>query len=672
MSAFNISAVARFSSEDVAFMSTSQLSQFISFVPGVSTPSDSEVLSFIRARNLLNGLNFNERILLRENLTVTPKTRERSIRPDEFTKDTAITVVYLPKELVVQDIPEARLNNTIVPTEKPQRRGSSSLIAFFGMMLDVSSSRWVVRGNATDFQKVFKEGIDIHVSRALAAEVANALNNDSVFSSIPQVKKSAISKDVQARFLMEYFNRMSLADYLVLHCTIVYNCFTIYAKMGLGKGYRARDEKLRDKGPDFFSKTDAIEMFNTLSASDRKVVLDSANQAPPRLFFGRANLKVVLPQVTNILELVKVVSTRMAIASDSVVPMLLYTMKDFTGMHTKMGRRVATLCSLAMGQWKAGVPVDIHIQSSGDVSFLTHSLLWCLSNMKLTWAPVEGTFFRVILSHENFIKVREANEYLFTASRLNQKIKVGEIESTVAATQIFWSKAGLPTSAEHGKAVEWEFESSRYLSMQANARRWIYVGPIFGHYMFGQTTKVTTSTVVLPEPKHKAQAYGFGDNSNLRGVLSNVEVEFMGLAAEEKDKSFKFSPETLVVPVFVDPASWYNHVRAENGRKLSSWFAPITRYSPVSNVLRHSKKGANQAIMQELLEKGGLTEEQVAMIMSTTEVSSGPGEVYSDDAMIPQLTTDVAPLANLSTDPASSASSGAAPVESEEQGEVFS
>jgi hypothetical protein len=289
-----------------------------------------------------------------------------------------------------------------------------------------------------------------------------------------------------------------------------------------------------------------------------------------------------------------------------------------------------------MGQLIAGHPVDISVPSCGDVSMLVHSMNHCIKHCKLDWYPADArdTYFKVVLTHDQYTKVRECQEFVELAYRPTVKIRIGDKESVQKVTQIHWSKQNLPTAAKKGTAVEWEVESSRFLPC-AHASRWIYIGPIFGNYMFAKKVLATTSTAFVEYPPfEQAMAYGFGDGSNMKGVLSNVEMDLYGLKAIESSNGWSFTPELITgIPKLKTPEEWYAHVRSENGRKLTSWFAPLTRYSSVSNNLRQSRKGAQMASLEAMCEAGQLTEQQREILARFDQMDQADAEIYDLSVM---------------------------------------
>jgi len=330
-----------------------------------------------------------------------------------------------------------------------------------------------------------------------------------------------------------------------------------------------------------------------------------------------------------------------------------------------------------MGEFLVGNPVDIHVTSPGDVSMLACSLVHCLKWLKLDWIPENG-FFKIILSSSDFRKVSEGKEHALSVPRLKCKVRGPSETAERNVTQIFWVDTGLPSADKKGFPVNWERQSYDYLQVQGE--KWVHIGPIFGEYMFGRVAKAGTSTSApdIPVPPHKkAYAYGFGDGSLTRGVLSNGEISFVGL--EFNPDTAAFTPVTVTVPSFSDPMKWYEHCRNENGRKLSSWVSPLTRYSPISNCLRHNKRGAAQATTQRLLEEGNLSLEEVAFFMSMTSETNVEGELMPDVEDAPSGASTTADSSSTTTSTSSTSSSSASssssadtPPEPDIQGEVFS
>jgi len=285
--------------------------------------------------------------------------------------------------------------------------------------------------------------------------------------------------------------------------------------------------------------------------------------------------------------------------------------------------------------------------------------------MELTWKT--ESYFKIVLSPSDYRKVAESKAYCSAKYRSQEECTFSAPAPPVTTeapanssqdlsnssqtsnstssqqktkiiqdvTQIHFVDTGLPSSTEKHSQVAWEVRAPEFLHM--NTARWIYCGPIFGRYMFGESHDTSPSTAeYISSPFTKTYAYKFGDGSNCRGVLSNNLVQFIGLEYQKGEdlKNGKFVVKEIPIEYVNSSVEWYKYVRAENGRKLSFWHSPVTRYSPISNLYRQTKKGALASMTESLYEAGELTQEQVFALISM-DTAPTPNEVDDEAAEDP-------------------------------------
>jgi len=635
---------SRFSADMVAMFTSSQLVQLASYIPGVHTPTDPAVLKFISDKGLLKGLTNAERVIANTQATYGTKTKERSVKWDEYVQMTGTDVTATTDKLTIHDGKKVEMTLSPIPTEMPQRLGSNNLAIFVGSIVDIRGGAWTSSMTMAAYKKIFKQGLNLPSVSALSVSIAEMLNTDPVFVAVPQIKKSAITGALRAKFLVEWANRIPLVDYLVLHGQIVYNCFTYWIKLVDGKGVALVNAGPEPEG---FNKDKAIEMYRTLSVTERQSVLASMNNAPPRLFSGRPTLSLTLDEVEDEKDVKSVIETVGSIVSSGMVSRLLYSMKGFTGIMTDMGKRVATICSIALGRFLVGQPVDVFLYSVGDAIILVESLQKAFDMVYDVEKHKGIEPFKLIVSHENRPKVHIPEKYIETKPRERVSVNGG----TVEVLQIYYSDQGLPSALVSGVAIDWEGEARKYVPF-SKGQQWAYVGPIFGAYMFGEDRPISTSmkSVVPPLSSSPITAYGWGDGSLMRGVLSNVPLKFFGavVSAGSNDEVVR-RPDEISVDAFVSSRAWYKYVRKECGVCLSAWFRPVSRYSSCTNLIRQTKKGGVVTSTTQFFEAGQLKQDELASLLYAlnNEIPLGTPESMDDAPsstafnMVPVVNSDV-------------------------------
>jgi len=191
------------------------------------------------------------------------------------------------------------------------------------------------------------------------------------------------------------------------------------------------------------------------------------------------------------------------------------------------------------------------------------------------------------------------------------------------AALVLYLSAGLPTSTQKGVKVDYDQRSGTILPYSARDKEVIAWCSIYGSFPFmhdENVKKEQRNNLNATPPFHKRLfTYSFSTASSFRGILSTImDLHLIGFGFPKLDGKRDLRLETLhafSLPCFVTQHDWLQKVVSDACGQMVLWLAPISRYSPISNLPFMSKNAAT-------ITRSSLAREEGELISNITFVAN--------------------------------------------------
>jgi len=183
------------------------------------------------------------------------------------------------------------------------------------------------------------------------------------------------------------------------------------------------------------------------------------------------------------------------------------------------------------------------------------------------------------------------------------------------AVSVHFTSNNLPTSEEAGKMVDYDKKSEMIVPRYAHTRDFVAYTAVYGGIPFPHDPAVKrrneTSVAKMDFYTKPVHVYRFSNTAGFRGILSTVpDFHLVGfgypLVAPGKRDLSKESLHYITLEKIGTEKDWYKLVAGDCGRQAVAWMAPITRYSPISNLPKMSKNAVMVMRAMVDLEEGVL------------------------------------------------------------------
>jgi len=186
---------------------------------------------------------------------------------------------------------------------------------------------------------------------------------------------------------------------------------------------------------------------------------------------------------------------------------------------------------------------------------------------------------------------------------------------------------GLPTSSSKGTIMDYEFASISLYPEPWRENDVILYTPIYGQICFsgrakGLTVEFNNNQKPVPMWSKKTYVYQFGNCNEWRGILSTLsELSMIGYGAVNtaqigKPEKWDISAKVLGpfdLREFPTSDLWYKAVGDACCTATFTFMAPVSRFSPISNLPYISKQGVQILLSQVEAEDGTLIGNVVRM-----------------------------------------------------------
>lgn len=295
-------------------------------------------------------------------------------------------------------------------------------------------------------------------------------------------------------------------------------------------------------------------------------------------------------------------------------PALLASMKDYTGMITDNFKRIYFIVSAVLGVWSLGKVVDVRLTNDGDLN-----TLWVLLNY---WCEKIKSELDAEVPNSMFLAMKDVNSEWFKFLPASRD-SVGNPSITIkkslinnhreGAVAVGVSKARLHTKAEKDEIVDHEDHAFTVLPVDLPSS-YVLKCPVYGSAFFLRdpaVQKVLAKKTVLKEDIQRYQkviVQAFGSARDFQGVVTTLEN--FSLVGQQVEKIVPASVKTdgssdtpsvvartivkrrfVKVPLTVVPTlkEWYFAVLRSLGNVYSAPWKPVSRFSPITNLLLVSK-----------------------------------------------------------------------------------
>jgi len=531
-------------------------------------------------------------------------------RPEDYIKTAGGHNHYLPGkvELVTPAGARKERMNSPIPAAFGEVERYSNVVALTslcGQLVTNASGKWKTSVNLDAWMKTFGEtAIKVTNVPRIVEKVIDIMEKDIVWTSMTPTNRSGVTGNARLCFMRSALDRLGEASYLVLNTSIVCDLFNTF-QLQNGKWYRVQD----DAGNPFVANS----MFEKVEATQE--LYDILGEYYPGCFkyLGGTLVAPTVPTTDGTLETtVKVVQRLREVqgSSDSVA-VILSGMRDYSGLTDDFGKRIQFQLAATLSIWSLGKTADIQLESIGDLAIMISSLNYWKRQIKES--KIEG-FYTEEKKGDVFVTTRPecGFKFLLPGTMDFAKVQQPNLRSELISVPrsdsviVLYSSAGMPTSAEKGKRLDYDKESESLLPPSFRDKNFIANCTIYGAIPFAQDKAVLkrmqSSIQVLTYYEKPVFVYAFSTASDFRGVFSTIpDLQLVGFG-------FPFMPQTTSrVPLrdltqeklhlfslkrVVTQMEWYTLVTVDACKQMVSWLAPVSRYSPISNLPRMSKMAA--------------------------------------------------------------------------------
>jgi len=501
-------------------------------------------------------------------------------------------------------------NNAVIPIRYDETEHYSNVQAvacFAAQLVQNKNAEWITNVNAQAYSKVWAKSDVSHDNLAVIIDdLCTILNSDEVWRGLSLIAKNAITGVHALAFVRSALDRTIPEIYHLLNTRIVLKF--LQAWEGSGKNWSRRDN---EKGQPIIP-----EKVYERVAVPKSILAILISQGFPCCFWYRSGYIPApsFPPNTGTLADTKARHERMIqVAGKGDAPTLLLAgMKGYSAMTDDFGKRMQFFISASLACWRRGLPVDVQVKTIGDIPMLVSSLNKWAAYIKHEgdWSAdneMVGNYRILVPSVDDGFNVHS----VFTSSLIYAPRK-GTVIISHRVT-------GLPTSASKGTVMDYEFASLALYPEPWRQNDIIMYTPIYGSICFGgRMEKATTTFNSSQQPVstwlRKTYVYQFGNCNEWRGILSTLpELKLIGYGALNIGRDgvdVWDTTKTVLAPFslteFKLPDEWYRAIGSACATATFTFMAPVSRFSPISNLPYISKQGVQILLSQVTAENGEL------------------------------------------------------------------
>lgn len=534
------------------------------------------------------------------------------ITPETYLNTAGGSFIYTPT--VVEFTPitgEKQVRpNSVVPTrydESERWENVQAVACLLSQFVQNKNNKWTSALSTTVYTKVWAKAEVGHEDLVIiVADTLDILNGDPVWQGLSPISKSAISGIRALTFVRAALDRCDELTYCLLNTRIVLHFLRPYEGSG--------DDWTRREKPDGSGMIPERAYQRYTPTRDTLEVL--IDMGFPCAFMYKSGFIPMpsFPPNDGTLQSTQARHQRMVdvAGKGESTTMILAGMKGFSAITDDFGKKIQFLLSATLGCWRLGSPVDIHVSSTGDVPMIVSSL---------------NHWSMILKSDKGWVdQAKVIGDFKILLPLVGDLPKVHSVfHSTIiwtprhGSTIVSYAGGHLPTSGKKGTVMDYEY-AARNLYHEPWQRNDIVVYTvIYGQACFNgnaggafSTTHVNTKDYAGWQPK--TFVFEFGNSCHWRGILTtHKNFRMVGFGASNVgtvsapvwDESTK-SVVLLELNEAKTPSEWYKMVGDACVRAAFAFMAPVSRYSPISNLPFISKQGVTILAIQVAGENGDL------------------------------------------------------------------
>jgi hypothetical protein len=516
-------------------------------------------------------------------------------RPESYCNTNGGHIHYAPDTVSLISLTGTvqKRNNSAIPApfgvaEKYPNVQAFSAVA--SQLVTVNAGRWVTNVPLNTWNKLLPKdgGMDAAALSAFATAVCLVLNNSKIWKAMDTTTKNSVSGIEQLTFIRTEMDGLAEDDYYLLNTRVVYTILRPY-ELDQGVWY----ERINEHGEPIVP----AKHYQQMKVS--KLCLKQCQKEGyprPYLYLGGYAPHLNLPAKNGLMKETleryqKMLESQVGSASTTAI---LSGMRGYSGLTDEFGKRIQFYLSAILAGWAQGRKVDVQLYTVGDLPILYSSLQHWVQYIKKT-LPDFST--EEVMESVKFI-LPGAQDMKNVYHRLKGHCCFAPRPGTLI---VVYSSATLPTSQEKNVTVDYEANSEDLIPAIWRQNDFIVYAPVYCDYFWTEEEK-SDSKVRADKPKKKisipSYIYGFGTAANWRGIISSVSnLTLVGFGYKRDELLQRWcvgEAETLVrVPLkkYSTFKDWLGQVSDDCATQIVAFLRPISRYSPISNLVYMSKKG---------------------------------------------------------------------------------
>jgi hypothetical protein len=505
-------------------------------------------------------------------------------RPEAYLNTAGGSLHYLPevvKQTTLSGVTNERANAAIPcgfgVVEKNEN--VQALAAVAAQLISVKAGNWETNVPVNSWSKVLPKdgGMDATSLEDLATTFATALNLSPLWKAKDLIGKSACTGLEAMVFIRSQLDRLDPDEYLLINTRLVYLLLRPFEQEGKRWFYRV-DEKGEEVVPSISYKEVSCseKLMNALSREGfTKAFLYLGGYAPQlQLPVSTGRMKETLQRYAKMMEL--------QIGNDSCTA-ILSGMRDFSGLNDIFGKRMQFTLAAAFSVMRMNRKLDIQLTTVGDIVMLQSSL----GHIRKTHGvPLDVNY--ILPAAADLPKIPVALKSLCIYTPRNDSVIISV------------SSTSLPTSNEKAASVDYRSCSHDLIPSIWRNNDFIVWMPIYSDIYWSSVetddTKLYASTTHTVKKIDKVHVYSFGTAAHFRGVVTTLDnFALTGFGYERKDRKWDMTVAEKVVHLplvkYLSFPEWLKKVSADGAIQMVAWLRPVSRYSPISNLLYMSKAG---------------------------------------------------------------------------------
>lgn len=564
---------------------------------GIATPGIPEE---IRQQMKEKGFSNLDQKHALEMLEMSEEKSTAHSRPESYLQTNGGRMHYTPEVVVYRPLSgevKERANSPI-PAEFGELENRDNVVqvtALVSQFVTVSAGAWVSAVNLVSYVTHFK-GTELNTAAlpGLISRVTILLNMDNVWQTLTTVARASMTGIAAMVFIRQALNRAPDSAYDVLNTSIVCDLFRIFQNHG-GKWTRIMKTATEPLLPD--------TMFEEADCDDE--TFDMLKDSYPGCYRYKGGERIIpyMPKQDGTLGGALKAGQRLREiqgGNDSATA-ILAGMKDYSGLTDEFGKRIQACLAVILSLWSMGRKVDLQLLTVGDITIFQSSIHYWRVMLQNKDKPLDGwdptlpcDLIYLLPGVEDMQKIPQSyREYVRDNPRDD-------------AVSVHWTKTQIPTGEEKKKVVDYDKSSELVVPRYAHSRDFVAFTTIFGAVPFPQD-KVTVRRIIQsvskvdffkkPTAAHPTalHVYRFSNASSFRGILSTIpDLKLVGhgfplvKGTMKRDKT-KETLHFIDLEEVKSERAWYDRVNEDCSVQVSTFMAPKTRYSPISNLPRMSK-----------------------------------------------------------------------------------